>query len=181
VKIRYFFILIIAIAAMVWLMPTQDDATDLDNVQQDFTPEFTAKDLRQSLYNEKGELFQEVVADEMEHYTELKLTYFKNPTFTIYQNNNAHWNISASEGNIQDNLLTLDTKVVMQQLGDSPFIQTISTEYLEIDLDSNTVMTDNDILIEGTKIRIIGKGLLVDLNEGNVSLTNHVETIIKRS
>lgn len=180
-KFRYAILLLLVLAAIVWLFPDMETESSSKESRQDFTPEFTANGLKQSLYDQNGKLYQEVIAEQMEHYSELQLTYFKNPTFTIYQDDKAYWNISALEGNIQNSLLTLDSDVTMIQLDQNKLVQTISTQYLEIDLESNTVMTDNDIQIEGKKITIKGNGLFVDLDQGNVSLTNHVETIIKRS
>ena len=58
-------------------------------------------------------------------------------------------------------------------------VKFITTDYLEINLDTNMVTTDNPIKIEGEKLTIEGQGLIADLTAGKVSLTKHVETHFK--
>ena len=154
----------------------QDQLTELDLV-----PEFTATQLKQEVYDSKGNLTQEVSAVKMEHYSELALTHFEKPEFIIYQNNKPFWRLSADIGNMEEHILTLDNNVYMQQMNDNQLVRSITTKYLEINLDTNQVKTDTPIEIIGNKIHIIGQGMQANLNQGKVTLNHHVKTIFKGS
>jgi len=169
----------VVVSVILWLPALQQpNDTDAD-FEQELRPEFTAKFLHQELFDDDGKLVQEVFSQKMEHFAELQLTHFEQPEFVIYQDLKPLWRLTAQIGNMQDGLLTLDKKVKMTQLTPNAMIETISTEYLEIDLESNMVTTDNPITLEGQKIRVVGNGMEADLKLGKVSLTQHVETLIK--
>ena len=82
---------------------------------------------------------------------------------------------------MQDGLLLLEKSVIMVQISDNKMVNTITTEYLEINLNTNIVSTDNSITILGENVTIEGKGLTANLELGTLSLVNHVKTRIKGS
>ncbi len=142
-------------------------------------PDFTAMLLHQELFDQNGNLKQEVFSQKMEHFAELSLTYFEGPEFIIYQNDKPYWRLSAQIGSMQDGRLILDKNVVMYQLTDNELVTTIETEYLEINLNTQVVTTDKAIIIKGRRSTIEGQGLKADLKAGKVKLTQHVRTILK--
>jgi lipopolysaccharide export system protein LptC len=173
------FLTFLIVSLILWY-PAWQELPEIDTAQEaDLVPEFTAKLLHQEMYDAQGKLKQEVFSKKMEHYADLSLTQFEQPEFIIYQDNQAFWKLSAQYGAMQDGLLTLNNQVTMLQLTDSLLVQSIATDYLEINLNSNLVTTDNPIKIEGTKLSIMGQGLRADLNLGKVTLTQHVKTIFK--
>lgn len=172
-------LLIIGIAAILYLPKYSQIHDDPVDFEEELVPEFTAKLLHQELFDKNGVLQQEVFSHKMEHFSELSLTHFESPEFIIYQDKKPFWRLSATIGDMQEGILTLDKNVKMVQLSDESLIQTITTNFLEINLNSNLVTTDNPITLEGEKLTIIGQGLMANLNLGTVSLTHHVETIIK--
>lgn len=179
---RLFILVLFLIISIIWWLPTFNSKTPIQaENEQDITPEFTAKLLHQEIYDEHGQIQQEVFSKKMEHYADLSLTHFVEPEFIIYQDDKPHWRMLADLGNIQDEKLILDTNVVMLQIIENTLVNKITTEYLEIDLNSNMVNTDKAITIEGNKVFIVGKGLTANLNAGSIKLTNHVQTRIKNS
>jgi len=169
----------VVVSLILWMPALRDADNEKDDFEQELRPEFTAKLLHQELFDKKGQLSQEVFSQKMEHFAELQLTHFEFPEFIIYQDLKPFWRLSAQIGNMQDGILTLDQDVKMVQLSENALVESIQTEYLEIDLDSNMVSTDNVIQIEGQRMTVIGNGMNADLNLGKVTLTEHVETIIK--
>jgi len=169
----------IVVSLILWMPAFQDSEQTTDDFEEELRPEFTAKLLHQELFDSNGQLSQEVFSQKMEHFAELQLTHFESPEFIIYQNQKPFWRLSAKIGNMQDGILTLDQNVKMIQLSENVMVESIITEYLEINLDSNKVSTDNVIQIEGQRMTIVGNGMEADLNVGKVTLTEHVETIIK--
>lgn len=172
-------LLFIAIVLYLWVPREVTQFAGPNNFEQELAPEFTAKLLHQELFDENGKLKQQVFSQKMEHFSELGLTHFVAPEFTIYQNDKPFWRLSANIGGMQDGVLTLDSNVKMVQLNNNQLVQTITTNFLEINLNSNLVTTDNPITIVGEKLTIVGQGLFANLNQGTVSLTHHVETLIK--
>ena len=169
----------LGISLILWWPALQQPDETFDDFEQELLPEFTAKFLHQEMFDDKGELTQEVFSQKMEHFAELQLTHFVQPEFVIYQDRQPLWRLSAKIGNMQDGLLSLDENVKMVQLNDNNLVKTIATDYIEIDLDTKMVTTDNPITIEGQKMRVVGNGMVADLTLGKVSLTQHVETLIK--
>lgn len=167
------------VSLVLWYPAWQDSPNRSTEQEAELIPEFTAKFLHQEMYDLDGNLKQEVFSQKMEHYADLSLTQFEQPEFIIYQDHQPFWRLSAKFGAMQDGLLTLDEQVTMLQLTDSLLVQSITTDYLEINLNSNLVVTDNPIKIEGTKLSILGQGLKADLNMGKLNLTHHVKTVFK--
>lgn len=170
------------LVSLLWWFPTfENNNSGGQEELDDLVPEYSTTFLHQEMFNEEGNLEQEVFSHKMEHYADLSLTHFKQPEFILYQGDKPFWRISAKIGNMQDGLLLLESTVRMIQVTDSDLVNTITTEYLEINLDTNIVSTDNDIKIEGKNVTVQGKGLTADLERGTLSLVNHVKTIIKGS
>ena len=173
-------ILLMIVVAIFWWQPISNapKPTSEQEQFQDITPEFTSKLLHQEIYDKEGNIQQEIFSQSMEHFSELALTHFKQPEFIIYQNDKPYWRLSAQIGTLHEDSLILDQKVVMVQIVDNTLVNKISTEYLEINLSSNFVTSDQSITIEGNNVYILGKGLTADLNQGSIKLTNHVQTRI---
>lgn len=181
-NIRLFIFLAFVVISFLWWFPALESEKSIDSeAMNDLIPEFTAKFLHQELFDSEGNLEQQVFSHKMEHYADLSLTHFKQPEFTIYQDNKPFWRISAQLGNMQDGLLLLEGSVTMLQISDNALVNSITTEYLEINLNTNIVSTDNEITIKGENTIIVGKGLIADLERQTLSLVNHVQTIIKGS
>ncbi|NVK25780.1 MAG: LPS export ABC transporter periplasmic protein LptC [Gammaproteobacteria bacterium] len=179
-KYRLFILFSFLVITLIWWLPTIYDNNEQQNTDtyQDIEPEFTAKLLHQEIYDEDGNINQEVFSQSMEHYSELTLTHFKQPEFIIYQNNKPYWRLSARIGNLQNNALILDENVTMLQIVDNTLVNKISTEYIEINLKTNIVKSDKPITIEGKNVFIQGQGLTANLNQGTIKLTDHVQTRI---
>lgn len=172
-------LIFIGISIYLWypaFNSTEQVATDTDPV---LVPDFTAKLLHQELFDHKGDLKQEVFSQKMEHFADLDLTYFEQPEFIIYQDDNPYWRLSAKVGNMQDGRLILDENVQMLQLNNNELVNSIETSYLEINLNSQIVTTDKLFVIKGQRTTITGHGLNADLKEGRVKMTKHVQTILK--
>lgn len=60
-------------------------------------------------------------------------------------------------------------------------IQEINCKYLELDLNTNIISSDQTILIQGKDFTMYGSGLIIDLNTKQMTLTEHVQTIYKKT
>ena len=171
--------LFIGISLYLWYPDFQDSEQQESDTEAVLIPDFTARLLHQELFDNNGKLKEEVFSQKMEHFADLNLTYFEQPEFIIYQDDNPYWRLSALVGNMQDGRLVLDQDVQMVQLNDNELVNSIDTSYIEIDLNSQLVTTDKRFVIKGKNTTIIGHGLRADLKLGRLQMTKHVETILK--
>lgn len=181
---RFRFIVItlfIGISLYLWYPAFHDSDEQIDEAEAVLIPDFTARLLHQELFDNNGKLKEEVFSQKMEHFADLNLTYFEQPEFIIYQDDQPYWRLSAQVGNMQDGRLVLNEDVQMVQLNDNELVNSINTSYIEIDLNSQLVTTDKRFVIKGVNTTIVGHGLRADLKVGRLQMTKHVETILKGS
>lgn len=171
--------LFLLISIVLWFPAFQSSEDYTQDDEPELVPEFTAKLLHQEMFDDNGKLMQEVFSQKMEHFSELSLTHFEGPEFILYQADIPQWRLSSKYGDLQDGILTLDESVKVAQLVENHMVKTITTEFLQINLDKNLITTDEKIHIFGDHIEVIGQGLLADLNEGSLTLTQHVRTVLK--
>lgn len=169
----------IAYFGFVW---QQQDNTTTQAINEELIPDFIAESLRSELFNKQGQLSVSVNAQRMEHYGDLDFTHFEFPEYTLYPANGEPWTITANEATLQDdNRIILESRVLLQATDKSSLIQQIHCKYLELDLNTNIISSDQTILIQGKDFTMYGSGLIVDLNTTQMTLTEHVQTIYKKS
>lgn len=152
-----------------------------DTQESELVPDFVAEALTSKLYTQQGKLAHWVKASHMEHFSQLGFTTFDNAKYTIYpENDSLPWDVSANEAVLYDtNKLMLEKRVHLVNTDlDSP-IREIHTNYLEFDLNTNIITSDQTIIIEGDGFTMYGSGLQVDLNTQAMSLNQHVQTVYK--
>lgn len=159
----------------------QDANQDPQIISDDLTPDFIAESLNSNIYNAKGELSYIIDAQRMEHYSELAVTHFEFPQYTLYgKNNPSPWKLKANEGTLySNNRVRLENRVTLLSTDAESLINKIHGRYLELDLNTNIISTEQTIVIEGKDFTMYGSGLIVDLNTKQMTLTEHVQTIFK--
>lgn len=152
-------------------------------IDQQLEPDFIAESLNSSIYNIKGKLSHIINAQRMEHYAELEFTHFEYPQYTLFPRNSSKpWNISAKEATLySNNRVILETRVRLVSTDPKSLIQEINCKYLELDLNSNIISSDQTVMIQGKDFIMYGSGLIVDLNTLQMTLTEHVQTIYKKN
>lgn len=168
------------IGLMTWLwLPYFNQAdTQLIEPQDSFAvPDYVAHDLSQTSYNKQGGLSHKVTAKQMELFTELGFTHFKQPVFTLY-NKDKHWQLSADKATLYDNnRLVLEYNVVAKNLQPNALIEQINTNLIEIDIDGATMSSSHQVTLTGPAVNIVAKGLTADMNTEIIELINHTRTI----
>lgn len=142
------------------------------------TPTYKARNLTTTLYNEQGQRIHEVFSSTMENYEQLGFVLFLAPQYTIYQENGEPpWQVVAEEGTLYDtNIIQLENNVVIVSKNEADFVQRVSTEYLEIDLDQQTMASDASVEISGPDFLILSNGLRANLLNKTYELNQHVQT-----
>jgi lipopolysaccharide export system protein LptC len=165
-----------------------------ENIENELTPDFIAEALKSNIYTQKGQLSHSIVADRMEHYAKLEVTHFELPNYILYSNNdtqsktraietpNNPWKLSAKEATLyKNNRVILNHRVHLTATDENSLIQEIHCKYLELDLNTNIISSEQTVMIQGKDFTTYGSGLIIDLNTKQMTLTEHVRTIIKKN
>lgn len=160
----------------------QENITE-KSISTEIMPDFVAEQLQTNIYNSEGRLSHTIHADRMEHYTELAVTHFEQPKYTLYpKNKSAAWHISAKEGILShNNRVRLENRVQLKATDDNSMIQEVHGKYFELDLNTNIISSDQTIMIQGKDFTMYGSGLIVDLNTTQMTMTEHVQTVYKKN
>jgi lipopolysaccharide export system protein LptC len=154
-------------------------APQLQTIDETITPDFIAENLHSNVYKSKGNLAYVVDAHRMEHYPELNITNFEFPQYTLHPKNDAPaWKVSANEGILyNNNRVKLENNVRVLATDQNSLLQEVQGKYFELDLKTNILSSEQEIKIIGKGFTIDGKGLIVDLNTNQMTLTKHVKSI----
>ena len=141
------------------------------------SPTYRAQNLSSKLYDKQGRLSHQVAAMKMEHYQPLGFTVFENPTYTVYLEDSAPWQVTAEEGTLYDNnRIQLERNVRIVNSNAEDYVQEIITEYIEINLDDKTLNSDQAVLISGTSFNVQSIGITGNLSTQQYRFTNHVQS-----
>ncbi|CCQ10384.1 Uncharacterized protein YrbK clustered with lipopolysaccharide transporters [Pseudoalteromonas luteoviolacea B = ATCC 29581] len=168
----------LAILSWLWtpiLTQTQDTwKEDADTLAR---PDYIATDLKQSMFNEQGQLTHTVNAVKVEMFQELGFSHFQAPIFTLY-NQEQNWQLTANEATLyENNTLILEGHVVATNMDDTSMISHINAEHIRVDIQNKTMLSEQPVTILGPNLTIKGQGLLADLNTDSIELNNHTRTI----
>lgn len=175
-----------------------------ESIKSELTPDFIAEALKTDIYTESGQLSHAVIAQRMEHYSELNVTHFELPNYTLYpkgrsiktndnneqsnsvlinkKSNNTPWNLSAKEATLyKNNRVILNHRVHLSSTDENSLIKEVHCKYLELDLNTNIISSDQTVMIQGRDFTMYGSGLIIDLNTKQMTLTEHVRTIYKKN
>ena len=156
--------------------------TVTDDTPEAWDPNYRARNMKSTLYAENGTINHEVFAASMEHYDILGFTLFQEPQYTIYADETeAPWKIIAKEGTLYGGeRIELEQNVLIQSLNPTDFVQTIEASFIEIDLITKTMVSDEAVVIRGQNYVINSNGFTANLVTRKLELKDHVETIYQQ-
>ncbi|RDV28109.1 LPS export ABC transporter periplasmic protein LptC [Alteromonas aestuariivivens] len=177
ISIAVLFMLVLLLYVPVWM---EDEPAD--NVRQGvdaLRPAYRAKNLTTTLYGNDGKLNHQVFASAMEHYDQLGFVMFQQPEYTLYADVGTHpWKVTADEGTLyDDNLIQLESQVVIENLNPDDLVGRVTTDYIQINLDTKMMTSDQPVEISGVEYLIRSNGFTADLNTRQYELIDHVQTI----
>ena len=165
-----------ALYLSTWL--EQDEQVIVNDQNTALIPNYEASNMRTRLFNKAGKLAHEVEATEMQHFDELGFVTFSEPTYRIHiEQQNTPWILSAFEGTLYNNKrIQLEQNVsIVNQQADS-FVSTINTSFIEINLDTNLVFSDQAVQIIGPDYVVQSMGFNANLDTQQYELSQHVQT-----
>ena len=177
VSIGILFVLILLIYLPDWVDTSTETTVQGNN--DVYQPNYQARNLRSTLYDQNGKINHQVFATKMEHYQLLGFTQFSQPQYTIYvSNQDSPWHVAAKEGTLyKNNKIQLENDVEIRSMDENGFIQTIKTQFLEVNLIDKTMMSDQPVEINGRDFVVNSNGFTADLNSQTYELTEHVQTL----
>ena len=172
-------IIILFLSALaIWrFYSTDEQVTAVTSTESQ--PDFTADILRSVEYSEQGKITRRIFADSMAHYGEQGVTVFTNPVIILYDDNaQPIWKIQASEGNFSDDdIATLRQDVMIKNMTQSDYVDVITTSYLQVNLTTSLISSDQLITISGDLFKQTGVGLEGDLNQEYMTILKQVKAV----
>ena len=183
-KIVIFPILILSIILLLVVFKKNEHNELLANrIQMNKQPQEYMKNVDATLFDEQGELKNELSAEYWAYLPTTGNSILKLPHLTVHKPNHAIWIVDAKQGKIKqptlgnlENIL-LQEKVVVQRKETAGFIPMIlETEELKYQPKEQYAETQQFVNITKPGLKITGIGLRAFLNEGRVELLNDVKT-----
>ena len=85
--------------------------------------------------------------------------------------------MTAQEGTLYNNdLIQLENQVVIENQTSDDFVKSLSTEYIQINLDTKQMTSDQVVEIQGTQYVILSNGFNANLRTQEYELLDHVQT-----
>lgn len=139
-------------------------------------PDYIATDLKQTNFDDGGQISHKVMANKMSLYQDLGFTHFENPKFTIFSEQGV-WQLSADEATLyDDNKLILEENVIAKSLTPDAMLNTIEADSIEYLISTKLMTSTTEVKMTGPGLEIIGKGLNANLKDEIIKLTNHTKT-----
>jgi LPS export ABC transporter protein LptC len=146
-------------------------------------PTYTARNLKTTIFNEKGIPYKTLFTKNLEHYKFIDLTDLSNITFsyTIETDEDSKsknssipretWTIVSDYGVLDGNdRLTLRSNVKATTDKKDSIINTIESDYLEIDFGVSEVRTPSKVYLKGNQLYNYGYNLKGNFKTNNYSL-----------
>ncbi len=153
--------LLFLIALAAWQVSEISQRSQSDIKVEHFQPDFTAKQLVTTRFNEQGKRTERLESAFAEYFQTLEQATFDKPVIYLFdEKGEAQWRINAETGvlNTEDNVILRD-RVHLKGLLPNTFISTLDTAYLEMDLVTEEVRSNQHIHILGQAFQTEGVGL----------------------
>lgn len=157
-----------ALVCWQWFRP----GTDAPVSEQDYQPDFVARNLTSMQYNQFGLPYRGLDADYAEYYAPLSMTLMEKPVILLYSpDGRPQWRLSGDEGiiNTGDNAV-LNGNVVGRGLLPDALVDTLTTDYLELDFINNQLRSNRNVRLQSAQYQAEGQGLLGQLEQQTVEL-----------
>lgn len=159
---------VLALVCFQWFRQDGDIALN----DRDFQPDFVARDLASIQYNRLGLPYRGLAAEYAEYYDPLSMTLMEKPVILLYSpDGQPQWRLSGDEGtlNTGDNAV-LNGNVVGRGLLPDALVDTLTTEYLELDFINNQLRSNKEVRLQSPQYLAKGQGLLGQLDQQTVEL-----------
>jgi LPS export ABC transporter protein LptC len=169
---------LIAIALFFGLSIIETVSTDSDVESEFSTLDFDAfsEGINSVLYDDNGAINYTLQAISQVHFND-DHTEFEKPFIRLFQDGNSRWNIVANSGRISAGLSESDSSIRTIELSGDVEVYSldaygnrtvISTEFLSVDPQLETLETDQPVTLVTTNIRQSSIGMFANLNTDEI-------------
>lgn len=172
----YWLLLIASLALWQWLDGDEPEAPTARGLGR---PDFTASRLYNVSYSEEGMPEYRIYANSMDFYTDSNITRFEQPLILVYPDQlQPVWQITADQAKVlrQQNVAFHDN-VVIRNLSRNEYVKDLLTKFVSIDLNQQTMHSDQQVTVLGPSYQLIGTGMDGDLAEETVHLLNDINAV----
>ena len=153
-----------------------------DNVEQ-FAPiriEYMVRDAKLYGTNKEGNFLYKIVAEKAQANNTDKQIYLDQVLLDYDDDQNIDWRITSDKGQLlsNSNVLALSGNVTVENLSNENNRTTISTDYLEINPNTYTIVTNRNVLIELDNNTIEAKGLTAQLKDNRLNFNSNINASI---
>ena len=155
------FALLFLVALAAWQLGDIELAPEPTTKVENYQPDFTAKNLVTTRFNAEGMRTERLESRYAEYYQILEQATFDKPVVYMFDDKGAaEWKLTAETGvlNTDDNVILRD-KVHLDGLLPASFISTLDTSYLELDLVTQGMRSNQHISIVSQEFQTEGVGL----------------------
>lgn len=159
-----------------------DKRSDLSNlIKKEGEAEYIGNRIRTEVYNLKGLPQYSATAEEVKHFEESELTEFYAPLLELFDQERSfkQWKIVADYAELsKDKMLLLKGNVIIESLDPTSRLQRIESDRLLIDLHTQDITTDSQVISYGQGFHSTGYGLEGNLKKQVAKLAHDVKTSI---
>jgi len=181
--IRFTLLLLLVVSSYAFYKFSSMNTTTIQEEVLLSKPTYTARNLKTTIFNEKGIPYKTLFTKNLEHYKFIDLTDLSNITFsyTIETDEDSKsknssipretWTIVSDYGVLDGNdRLTLRSNVKATTDKKDSIINTIESDYLEIDFGVSEVRTPSKVYLKGNQLYNYGYNLKGNFKTNNYSL-----------
>ncbi|MGQ8365278.1 LPS export ABC transporter periplasmic protein LptC [Glaciecola sp. 1036] len=155
----------------------EEEAKTKANEDLIVVPTYQVVNLNSKIFDDNGILSHQVAATKMEHYQPLGFMVFDNPTYTVYMETGEPWQVTAEQGTLYENSrIQLERNVKILNLNEQEYVKEINTQYIEINLNDKTLLSDEPVEIVGENFNVKSIGIIGNLATQKYELKQHVRT-----
>ncbi|WP_308377799.1 LPS export ABC transporter periplasmic protein LptC, partial [Serratia marcescens] len=149
------------VALAAWQIGDVDLTPEPTTKAENYQPDFTARNLVTTRFDVNGRRTERLESEYAEYYQIIEQATFNKPVVYMFdKQGEAEWKVTADTGvlNTDDNVILRD-KVHLDGLLPTSFISTLDTPYLELDLVTQNVRSNQHVSIVGKEFQTEGVGL----------------------
>lgn len=141
-------------------------------------PMFSGEGLVNTSYNESGIRSYVITSVNLDHYAQSGDTMFNQPVLKVYKEGSTQeWEITAVRGVLsKDHVLTLYEDVLATNLLPDSGFDTLSTDVMNIQLDTRDFWSDNQVIMVGPQFETLGQAMSGNFADNHATLYNHVQS-----
>ena len=175
---KRYIVTILTALAMVAYLALDDHQSNVEIVAQDLIdqePDYIVEKLSAQSYDKDGELAQQINAMKATHYPVDDITELEKPAIVLYEAGIPKWGVRSNSGRLlQQKKILLAGGVIVVPLNPAGGDYSLTTDSLDIDLDSQIADTDDKVVIESDSSELLTTGMTILLDKQFIEFKSHV-------